>query len=108
MTCRNASVPLGVKYEAVAKTLEGAKTILLFGSGTGSSSAMEQLLAELKRRHPRLVARVAGCVVVDEQHVTENQLLAKARDFFATSRSEVTTPSPSTPEAAAESGAAMR
>ncbi len=34
-------------YEAVAKTLRGAEQILLFGPGTGASSAMVQLLAEL-------------------------------------------------------------
>ena len=34
-------------YEAVAKTLHGAEQILMFGVGTGASSAMEHLLAEL-------------------------------------------------------------
>ena len=95
-------------YEAVAKTLHGAKKILLFGSGTGSSSAMEQLLADLKRRHPQLAERVAGCVVVDEQHLTENQLLAKARDFFAKIASEETPRLPAAQEGSAGSGAAMR
>ena len=33
-------------YEAVAKTLHGAQQILMFGTGTGASSAMEQLLLE--------------------------------------------------------------
>lgn len=70
-------------YEAVAKTLQTAEKILLFGSGTGSSSAMENLLAELKRRHPAVAKRVVGSVVVDEQHLTEHQLLAKAREFYA-------------------------
>jgi hypothetical protein len=70
-------------YEAVAKTLQGAETILLFGSGTGASSAMDQLLAELKRRHREVAERIVGCIVVDAQHLTENQLLAKARDFYA-------------------------
>jgi hypothetical protein len=69
-------------YEAVAKTLEGAEQILLFGSGTGASSAMEQLLAELKRHHKELADRVVGVVVVDEPHLTEDQLLAKAREFY--------------------------
>src|SRR6266487_496874 len=38
-------------YDAVAKTLQEADKILLFGSGTGASSAMEQLLAALKHDH---------------------------------------------------------
>lgn len=71
-------------YEAVAKSMQGAQKVLVFGSGTGASSAMEQLLAELKRHHPELARRVVASIAVDEQHLTENQLLAKAREFYAT------------------------
>ena len=70
-------------YEAVAKTLQGAGQVLLFGSGTGRSSAMEQLLADLKAHHADVAAKVIGSVVVDARHTTEDQLLAKARDFYA-------------------------
>jgi pimeloyl-ACP methyl ester carboxylesterase len=69
-------------YEAVAKTLHGAQQILLFGAGTGASSAMEQLLLNLKQHHPDLAQRVVGAIVVDEHHLTEDQLLAKARELF--------------------------
>ena len=44
---------------------------------------MEQLLAELKRFHKDLAQRVVGVVVVDQPHLTEDQLLAKAREFYA-------------------------
>ena len=70
-------------YEAVAKTLRGAGQVLLFGSGTGKSSAMEQLLADLKAHHPDVAAKVIGSVVVDAHHTTEDQLLARAREFYA-------------------------
>ena len=70
-------------YEAVAKTLLGAEQILLFGSGTGRSSAMEQLLADLKDHHPAVSEKVVGSVVVDAHHTTENELLAQARAFYA-------------------------
>ena len=70
-------------YDEVARTLEGAEMILLFGSGTGASSAMEQLFSELKRQHKELAKRVVGLVVVDEQHLSEDQLLAKAREVYA-------------------------
>jgi hypothetical protein len=69
-------------YEAVAKTLQGAKQILLFGTGTGASSAMEQLLLDLKEHHHELAERVVGSIAVDEHHLTEDQLLAKARNMF--------------------------
>src|SRR5688500_12615877 len=45
-------------YESVAKTLRGAAEVLVFGSGTGASSAMDQLLAALKHDHPDLAKRV--------------------------------------------------
>ena len=69
-------------YEAIAKTLEGAEQILLFGSGIGRSSAMEQLLNELKYNHSRIAKKVIGSVVVDAHHTTGDQLLAKAREFY--------------------------
>lgn len=70
-------------YEVIAKTLRGAEQVLLFGIGTGRSSAMEVLLADLKEHHPDVAARVIGSVVVDAHHTTEDQLLAKAREFYA-------------------------
>ena len=70
-------------YEAVAATLRGADRVLIFGSGTGESSAMEQLLADLKKNHPDVVEHVVSLVVVDAHHTTEDQLLARAREFYA-------------------------
>ena len=70
-------------YEAIAATLRGADRILIFGSGTGESSAMEQLLADLKHNHRDVAKHVVGSVVVDAHHLTEGQLLAQAREFFA-------------------------
>ena len=70
-------------YEAVAKTLQGAEKILLFGSGTGTSSAMEQLVVELKHFHADIAKRIVGTIVIDESHLSEDVLLAKAREFYA-------------------------
>ena len=70
-------------YEAVAKTLRGAEQVLLFGSGKGRASAMEQLLADLKDHNPDVAEKIVGSVIVDAHHTTEDQLLAKAREFYA-------------------------
>lgn len=70
-------------YEAIAKTLRGAKSILLFGSGTGESNAMTHLLAELQHSHHEIAQHVVGQVTLDQQHQSEGQLLALARDFYA-------------------------
>ena len=70
-------------HETVAMTLRGAGQVLVFGSGTGKSSAMDQLMADLKDHHPDVAGKVVGSVVVDAHHTTEGQLLAKAREFYA-------------------------
>lgn len=70
-------------YEAVAARLQGAEKILIFGSSTGASSAMGQLLAELEHHHKDLAKRVVGSLALDEHHLTEDQVLAKAREFYA-------------------------
>jgi hypothetical protein len=70
-------------FEPVAKALAGRSHILIFGTGTGMSSEMDQFVAWLKTHHPELAKRVIGSQVVDEHHLTEGQLLAKAREFYA-------------------------
>jgi hypothetical protein len=81
-------------YEAVAATLRGADEILIFGSGTGESSAMEQLLADLKHNHSDVAEHIVGSIVVDAHHLTEGQLLAQARDFFASKGAVIPSQSP--------------
>jgi len=70
-------------FEPVAKVLQAVGPILVFGTGTGTSSEMEQFIAWLKHHHPEVAKRVIGSLVVDEHHLTEGQLLAKAKDFYA-------------------------
>lgn len=70
-------------YEAIARTLADAEQILILGSSTGSSSAMDHLVAELKERYPELAQKVAGTHVINEQHMSDDQLLAKARGIYA-------------------------
>jgi hypothetical protein len=71
-------------YEAIAHSLRDAEQILIFGSATGASSAMDYLVDELNQNHPDIAKRIVGAIVVDEQHLTENQLLAQAREFYST------------------------
>ena len=72
-------------YEAVAKSLHGAGQILLFGTGTGASSAMEQLVAELRKHHADLACRVVGSIAVDEHDLTEDwgYWAGQGPDFYA-------------------------
>jgi hypothetical protein len=51
---------------------------------------MEELLAQLKQHHGDVAKRVVASIVIDETHLTENQLLAKARDCYAVIASQKT------------------
>jgi hypothetical protein len=73
-------------FEPMAKALKDAGKILVFGGGTGMSSEMDQFVAWVKLHHPELAQRIIGSLVVDEHHLTEDQLLAKAREFYANAR----------------------
>ena len=70
-------------FEPVARALKAPGKILLCGCGKGMGSEMEQFLSWLKRRHPELSGRIIGSLTVDEHQLTEAQLLAKAREFYA-------------------------
>lgn len=70
-------------YEAVAGLLRGADQVLVFGHGTGPGAAMDELQSDLEQHHPEIARRVIGRVAVDLAHTTEDQLLAKAREFYS-------------------------
>jgi len=73
-------------FEPVARALRAGGRFLIFGTGTGESSEMDQFIAWLKLHHPELSKRIIGSQVVNESHLTEGQLLAKAREFYANTR----------------------
>lgn len=73
-------------FGPVGAALQTAGPILLFGTGTGAGSEMEQFSEWLKSHRTNLAKRVIGCVTVDEHHLTENELLARAREFYLGAR----------------------
>lgn len=70
-------------FEPVSKALQSGGPILIFGTGTGKSSEMAQFVTWLKLHHPATAHRIVGSVVIDENHLSEGQLLAKARSFYS-------------------------
>ena len=70
-------------FEPVSKVLQTGGQILVFGTGTGTSSEMEQFTGWLKRHHPESAKRIIGSLTIDEGHLTEGELLAQAREFYA-------------------------
>jgi hypothetical protein len=73
-------------FEQIAAALRGAGEILLFGPGTGTSSEMEQFTHWLKKHHRDLAPQIIGTVAIDEHHLTEPQLEAKAKEFYHAQR----------------------
>lgn len=69
-------------FKSVVKELQAADKILIMGTATGGSSEMEQFTTWLKTHHPDVARRITGTLTVDEHHLTEPQLLAKAREFY--------------------------
>ncbi len=69
-------------FGPIADALKEAGQILVFGSGSGTGNEMDQFIAWMKIHHPDLARRIAGSLIIDEHHLTDAQLLAKARDFF--------------------------
>jgi hypothetical protein len=69
-------------FEPVIRALHGVGQILVFGTGTGMSSEMEQFVAWTSTHHPKVAKRIIGSLTVDESHLTQDQLLAKAREFY--------------------------
>jgi hypothetical protein len=81
-------------FEPVAKALQAAGQILIFGTGTGSSNEMDQFITWLKNHHPEMASRIIGSLAVDEQHLTKDQILAKAREFYANAELSPRIPGP--------------
>lgn len=66
----------------VAEALFGAEQVLVFGCGTGSSRAMQQLVRELQHGYGAPTRCVVGAVVIDAACLTEEQMLARVRAFY--------------------------
>jgi hypothetical protein len=70
-------------FEAVTNSIMNAEKILVFGDGEGSSNTMDLYVAWLTEHHKPLSERILAAVKVDQSHMTEGQLLARAREIYA-------------------------
>jgi hypothetical protein len=69
-------------YDALAKMLQGAVTVLVLGSGTEATTPMRQLLIELGQHYRDVAMCIVGAIVVHEPDLTEKRMLAEARKFY--------------------------
>jgi hypothetical protein len=70
-------------FEPSAKVLQAPGQLRIFGTGKGKSSEMDQFVSWLTVHHAEPAERMIGSLVVDENHLTDGQLLEKAREFYA-------------------------
>ena len=69
-------------FAPIAKAIMPAGRLLIFGSGTGRASEMDQFVAWLGAHQPELARRIDGVVKIDQHHLTDEQMFAQARDFY--------------------------
>ncbi len=75
-------------YEEVAAALAPATGIILIGHGTGKSSALDALVAYLKKHRPEVSRRVTATGTADLSALTEPEVEAIARRFSASAPSQ--------------------
>lgn len=69
-------------FGSVTKNLINAEKVLIFGSGEGSSSTMNLYVAWLAEHKNPISDRIVAAVTVDQSHLTEGEILAKAREIY--------------------------
>jgi len=71
-------------FVPLAEALSVAGQILIFGTSTGAGSEMDQFLTWAGQNRPDLARRIVGSAVVENSlHLTDVQLLDKARSCYA-------------------------
>lgn len=70
-------------FEPVAGVLNGAGTILILGSGADTRREMDLFAGWLRQHRPALAGRIIATLSEDEPRLTEEELLARARDYYA-------------------------
>ncbi len=73
-------------FDLIAQALSATGKILVFGESSSSQLDMDCFIGWLKRQHPDLAERIIGSMVLNEDRVDSGLLLAKAREFFAHTR----------------------
>jgi hypothetical protein len=69
-------------FDLLAREIVQAAEILLIGHGAGKANAMLRFTQYMERHNPDVAKKVIGAVDADLNALSENQILAKARDWF--------------------------
>ncbi|MFZ0407683.1 MAG: hypothetical protein WAM11_06185 [Cyanobium sp.] len=75
--------PIDHDYLArIAAAMTDADVVLLLGHGHGANDLRQLLLAHLERHHRDLIDRIVGIETLDDSGLSEDQLVAIAREHF--------------------------
>ena len=69
-------------FEAITASLDGASSILLVGHGHGKANEMVTLMRYWALAHPDVARKVVGAVDSDLESLSDNQVLALAREWY--------------------------
>ena len=87
MRWRSVSETSGIATLWYRKTLASLSILLTGAESHGGADTLvpvqNQLVRELRQHHRAIASHVVRTVVVNEQHLTDDQLLAKAREVYA-------------------------
>lgn len=70
-------------FAQIAAALHACERLLIFGTGTGTGSEMEQFVHWLTLHHADLSQRIVGTQKVDESHLSNDQLVTRSQHFQA-------------------------
>ena len=69
-------------FDVIAKNVQDASEILLIGHGEGKANAMLRFIQFIERDSPEVAKKVIGAVDSNLNAMTENELIATAREWF--------------------------
>jgi hypothetical protein len=76
-------------FESLTQAVAPSTQILLIGHGRGKANEMLQLIQYWERRHPDVARKVVGAVDSDLEALSDNEVLALAREWYEEHREMV-------------------
>lgn len=69
-------------FDILAEKLRGSSEVLILGHGSGKANAMDRFFEYVGKHDPQLAKQIMGRVEADLNALSDDQILAKAREWF--------------------------
>jgi hypothetical protein len=83
---REAQHDAAVFFESITQAVSSSSHILLVGHGHGKANEMLKLVQYWERKHPEVARKVVGAVDSNLEALSDNEVLALARQWFEENR----------------------